>query len=489
MNPSSATAGAPHHDVPADSASPDRHRNLAEQQVQEALAWQHAIIEGSRDAIFVSDIEARFTMVNQAACDLTGYPRDELLRMRIPDLHEDTDLGAFRAYHAQIMAGAETLTEARIRRKDGTKVDTEFNNRRVVVGGQAYMHTVARDISERKRTVSLLTATLESTADGLLVVDLEGNMVRCNRKFLETWGLSEQAAASRQTRVAHARDLVKEPAGFAVKIDQLYASPEADSFDVIELKDGRILERVSLPHRVGAECVGRVVSFRDVTAQRQAERIKTRLLHRLITVQENERRRLARELHDETGQSLTSLLVGLRSIEDAAGLEQVKKTAHLLRSIASQTLEDVGRLAQGLHPTLLDDLGLVPALTRYAQEHGRVHGFVVEVETNGFGPERLPTDVETTLYRIAQEALTNVAKHAAARRVGIWLERSADAVRLTIADDGRGFDPGGLEGRAVSTRLGLYGIRERALLLGGSAVVQSQPGQGTSVVVHLPTEA
>jgi PAS domain S-box-containing protein len=124
-------------------------RKAAEAELREALAWQEAITEGSRDAIFVSDAESRFVMVNRAACELTGYSRDELLGMRIPDLHEEEDLQAYRKHHAAIWAGEEVISRAKILRKDGTKVDVEFNNRRITIAGTHYMHTVARDISER----------------------------------------------------------------------------------------------------------------------------------------------------------------------------------------------------------------------------------------------------------------------------------------------------------------------------------------------------
>ncbi len=125
------------------------------QQVREdlgrALAWQEAIFEGSRDAVFISDADARFISVNSAACQLTGYTKAELLQMRIPDLHGPTDLEAYDRYHARIMAGEDIVSEARVLRKDGALVATEFNNRSIVIAGTKYMHTVARDISERKR--------------------------------------------------------------------------------------------------------------------------------------------------------------------------------------------------------------------------------------------------------------------------------------------------------------------------------------------------
>jgi PAS domain S-box-containing protein len=126
-------------------------RQRVREELGRALAWQEAIFEGSRDAVFISDEDARFTIVNAAACALTGYTKAELLQMRIPDLHDPMDLDAYNRYHARIMAGEEMVSEARILRKDKTTADAEFNNRCIVIAGTKYMHTVARDITELKR--------------------------------------------------------------------------------------------------------------------------------------------------------------------------------------------------------------------------------------------------------------------------------------------------------------------------------------------------
>jgi PAS domain S-box-containing protein len=137
------------------------HRREAEAALREALEWQQRIFEGSRDAIFLSDAEARFIAVNAAAERLTGYSRGELLAMRIPDLHEEVDLGAFRTFHARILAGESVLSEAPVRRKDGGKAEVEFSNSAIDVGGRTYMHTIARDLTERRRAEATLLATQE----------------------------------------------------------------------------------------------------------------------------------------------------------------------------------------------------------------------------------------------------------------------------------------------------------------------------------------
>ncbi|MFG1690707.1 PAS domain S-box protein [Gemmatimonadota bacterium] len=174
-------------------------RRKAEQALQDSLDWQRAIVEGSRDAIFISDEDSRLVLANSAACELTGYSEEELLRMRIPDLHEEVDLDAYLAYHDAIMGGEDALTEAKILRRDGTKVDTEFNNRRTVIGGTAYMHTVARDITGKRHNDEALRgseerfrAMAESAVDGIIVSDSYGKATFWNEGAREIFGYSSE---------------------------------------------------------------------------------------------------------------------------------------------------------------------------------------------------------------------------------------------------------------------------------------------------------
>ena len=223
------------------------------------------------------------------------------------------------------------------------------------------------------------------------------------------------------------------------------------------------------------------------TERKRTEESRTRLIERVMSAQEEERRRIARELHDETGQSLTSLLVGLRLIGDTRTLKKAKGQVNRLRHITVQVLDNLRRLARGLHPSILDDLGLVVALTRYATDYAESHGIAVNVRTEGLDSGRLPSSVETALYRIMQEALTNIARHAAAKTVRIALTRQALRVYLIVKDDGCGFDVATtFRTSATSGHLGLYGMRERAMLLGGSVTVESKRGKGTTVSVQIP---
>jgi two-component system, NarL family, sensor histidine kinase DevS len=212
-----------------------------------------------------------------------------------------------------------------------------------------------------------------------------------------------------------------------------------------------------------------------------ADRVARDALRRVVAGQELERRRLARELHDETGQALTSILLGLKRVEEAKTPEDARGAAAELREQIVDTLQSVRRLAVELRPSALDDFGLVAALERLAEAFGEQSGVAVDVQTN-LDSARLPGEVETALYRIVQEALTNVAKHADATRVSIIVTRRENAVTAVIEDDGQGFGAGGGSGGG----LGLVGMKERVGLLGGRLAIESTEGVGTTVVAEVP---
>ena len=227
----------------------------------------------------------------------------------------------------------------------------------------------------------------------------------------------------------------------------------------------------------------------DATEQKRQEELRTQLIEQVMTAQEEERGRIARELHDETGQSLTALLVGLRTIEGARAIAEAVELAQQLREVAARTLRDVGRLARGLHPSVLDDLGLAVAVTRLVQEFARLHGIVADTRIEGLDSDPPVPLVQTTVYRVLQEALTNVARHAGARRVSIRLVRDETMVELRVRDDGVGFEPGAvLVGAATDGRrgLGLQGMRERAALIGGAVQLESERGKGTLITARFP---
>jgi PAS domain S-box-containing protein len=223
--------------------------------------------------------------------------------------------------------------------------------------------------------------------------------------------------------------------------------------------------------------------LRDVTELRRAEAARTDLLRRLVTAQEDERRRVSRELHDSFGQLLTGLTLAVRAARDAgplpppaaAALDQVGRLADDL----ARTAHD---LAVRLRPTALDDIGLSAALGQLVAEWSARTGVAADFDAAGLGAARLTPDAESAVYRIVQEALTNVARHARASRVSVAVGQSDGQVAVAVEDDGAGFDPAG----GAGGRLGLAGMRERAALAGGALEVESAPGSGTTVLARIP---
>jgi two-component system, NarL family, sensor histidine kinase DevS len=212
-----------------------------------------------------------------------------------------------------------------------------------------------------------------------------------------------------------------------------------------------------------------------------SRRVARDSLRRVVAGQELERQRLARELHDETGQALTSILLGLKAVEEARTSTETEAAAEQLRELVVATLQDVRRLAVELRPKALDDFGLVVALERLVSTFSETTGIAVELEAT-LGEARLPAEVETTLYRILQEALTNIVKHARARKVSIVLVRRDGKVMALVEDDGEGFDPDAMR----ADGLGLLGMRERVALVDGRLTLESAAGAGTTLAVEVP---
>jgi signal transduction histidine kinase len=212
-----------------------------------------------------------------------------------------------------------------------------------------------------------------------------------------------------------------------------------------------------------------------------SERVGRDALQRVVEAQELERKRLARELHDETGQALTSILLGLKPLEQSATTEEGRAAVASVRELVVSTLQDVRRLAVELRPAALDDFGLGTAVDRLASTFREQTGLQVDFESR-LGDERLPPEVETALYRIVQEALANVVKHAGASRVSILLVHKNTSVTAVVEDDGLGFDPGA----TPDDVLGLVGMRERVGLVGGRLRIESAEGAGTTIAAEVP---
>lgn len=230
-----------------------------------------------------------------------------------------------------------------------------------------------------------------------------------------------------------------------------------------------------------------VTSLGQAAQLRQEKELLQRdFLHRVMAGQEGERKRIARELHDQTGQALASFMVDLKVLENTASQETLREGIRRLKEAITQEMGALHDLAVELRPSVLDDLGLIPAVEMLVKNFIARHGLHTELTAVGFADQRAEACTETCVYRIVQESLTNIARHAKATTVTVLLEWRGDKIRGVIEDDGIGFDPSRTEDAG---KLGVFGMRERVQLLQGKFRIESSPGQGTMVVFEMPAKA
>jgi PAS domain S-box-containing protein len=458
------------------------------------------LVELSPDGILVSQNDL-IVFANPAAGRLCGAAdAAELAGTPLARIFQADRYQAHRASLERVLAGdAVTPVEGQIVRPDGSMADVEIALTRVDdfdASGHAVAWTI-HEISERKRAdASLreseerLTLAFAGAQEGVWDWNLVTGDVVYSARWKQMLGYEDHEVephVSAWERLLHPDDLRR-----AQEVNESVARGARAYEGEFRLrhKDGHYVQVLSRGYPVRREPGGPVVrivgTHFDLTERHQAEaeRARTELLSRLVFAQEDERRRIAREMHDQFGEQLTALSRSIDALKDAsAGSPHIAPLVDALGTIARQIDRDVDQLVWQLRPTALDDLGLRAALANYVQDWSRRVDIPAELHTSGLLDERLASEAETTLYRIAQEALTNVAKHSRAKRVDVILERQADSVLLIVEDDGVGFDPDA-EGSAGGG-FGLLGMQERAALVGATVEIESTAGKGTTVFLRM----
>jgi PAS domain S-box-containing protein len=380
--------------------------------------------------------------------------------------------------------------ETQYRSRAGEVVTLLISCELIHLAGEPHMLIMCPDITEQKRQDELrrmLSSAVTVASDAILITDNDLNptptVLYANPAFSRLTGYtSEELVGHRTSSTFGGRMDSKSVA----EIRQTLLKGEAFHGEVTNYtKDGRLLyvELDIVPVRDSSGEIAHFVAVRrDISRRKSEELNRQRLLRLVFEAQAEERRRISRELHDHAGQLLTSMLLRLNVLQDATTDQAVKRGVREISSVASSTLEDISRLARGLHPAVLEDLGLMEALRRAVEEFGS-SGIAVTFEVTG-PAERLPQHVEGEIYQIVKEALTNVQKHAHADRVEVCLDIGAASTTASIRDNGVGFDMA--ESPSGRTHLGIVGMNERATLLGGSLRVTSLPGTGTTVTLTVP---
>jgi two-component system, NarL family, sensor histidine kinase UhpB len=456
----------------------------------------------SPDGILIGR-ETSIIFANPAAARLIGASTaDQVLGKSLFDLFPRESHDQLRERIAQLRAGQPIPPiEDRISRLDGSVIDVEVASTLLEEGHEPAIQLNVRDISKRKRAEAALreseerlTLAFAGAQEGVWDWNLETGAVVYSPRWKQMLGYAEEEIephVSAWERLVHPDDW---PRAHEVNERVRRGAPTYEGEFRLRHKEGHYIHVLSRGFPVRREPGGPVVrivgTHFDLTARRraEAERARTELLARLVFAQEDERRRIAREMHDQFGEQLTALSHAIGNLRDACqGRPDVLARVDALEAISRRLDRDVDQLVWELRPTALDDLGLRAALANYVQDWSARVGITAELHTSGLLDNRLPSEAETTLYRIAQEALTNVAKHSQAGKVDVILERQGDSVLLIVEDDGIGFDED--DDVAAGRGFGLRGMRERAALVGANVQIESAGGKGTTVLVRMTAAA
>lgn len=390
---------------------------------------------------------------------------------------------------AKLSAGGQPLQALPIARQD------EIGQ--LIAGFNRLLETSVRRKEALQESEFRWKFAIEGSGEGLWDWNVANNTVFFSGRWKEVLGFSEDELGNSPqewtTRI-HPEDKTKTLSTLREYLDgktSIYVSEQR-----VCCKDGSYkwsLNRGLVVSRSDDDKPLRMIgTHSDITERKTTElalREKTNQLHtlsrRILETQETERRRVAHELHDELGQALTAIKINLQMRERLQKHSPDELNTENLR-IVDDALQQVRRLALALRPSMLDDLGLLPALRWMAEQAAARSGFAVQFDT-AMPEVRLAPEIETACFRIVQESLTNIARHAQAQRVQIELHRTGDALMLYVRDDGCGFDLAAMRGRAVAGgSIGVLGMQERAELIGGQLDIESTPGQGSTVRLRCP---
>ena len=509
-------------------------RKNAQEALRRSEELYRTVVEQAAENIFLVDVKTkRILEANAALYDSLGYTPEELKRMTLHDIVAHDRESIDHNIQRVVQEGHRSIGERKYRRKDGSLADVEVNARAISYGGREVMCIVAHDVTVRKRIENNLRHSLgvllalyeagqilvssldfEDIGPRLLeimrrVADLTAAVIALQNEHGEldvryAVGPEEAWSSARETPEAReARQKVTEtrqPRAFQLDRTDPVALPLAGLCLPLRVRDRLIgvLEAYGsepLAERANVEVLTSFASqvgsalenarlYREL-AERE-HRLRD-LVGQVLAAQEEERRRVAYEVHDGLAQTAAAAHQLLQAFARLYSPDSDKARRNLDRALelVQQTVGEARQVIADLRPTVLDDFGLATAIRQQVQRFGGDGRRIGYEET--LGDERLPSTVETALYRVAQESLTNVQKHASSARVQVTLQRLDGSVRLRVRDWGEGFRPGEVAiGDGPGERMGLSSMRERIALLGGSFEIHSEPGAGTEVVAEVP---
>jgi PAS domain S-box-containing protein len=479
-------------------------RKQAEEALRETTHTLQTLIQASPLAIIALDRDLKIRLWNPGAERMFGWLESEVQGRPLPFVPEDR-LPDVRAMLAGEMKGeARSALELRRLRKDGTSIDVQLWTASLTDarGEHVGIMGIFADITESKRAAealqeanSRLQTLVQASPLAIIALNLEGRIISWNPAAESMFGWREEEIIGQVLpTIADGREQEFQ----ALRQQALEGTALLDLEQRRQRRDGSRVD-VSLSaaplHDGTGATIGTMGIIQDITARKRAEEAlkkserELRLLTaRLLSIQEQERRRVARELHDELGQALTVLKINLVAIEDRLSARQrhLKANCEQMLAYIDTVIENVRRLSWDLSPSSLEDLGLSAALGYLVDETCRNHQMQSAVVMDEIDPLFSP-DTQINIYRIFQESLTNVVKHARASLVSVKVKRDNGKVSFMIGDNGRGFDLKRAMSRKVPRRsLGLTAMNERALMADGSLQITSRKGRGTTIIFTIP---
>lgn len=469
---------------------------IERKRAEEGLKLFRILLDNVKDSIEVIDPQTgRFIDGNEKASSNLGYTRTELFSLTVSDIDPLVTGSVFTKYVQRLRETGEPLTLGSVhRRKDGTTFPVEVSAQLIQHDKKKeYVVAIVRDITERKRAEAAIQQAKElsegiinSSVDGILAFDCNCHYTVWNLGMELISGIGKEQTLGKCAfdvfpflkQIGEDKYLFETLAGKTVVAkDRPYVVPETG-------RQGFFEGHYSPLYGKSGEIIGGLAIIREITERKRAEAALRQVQARLQQAQEEERKRIAREIHDELGQQLTMLRFGLVKLAEMEKQPppELRKKARALTKPVDTMIDTVRRIATALRPSILDDLGLAAALEWLITDFRAKTDIPCDVALAP-PPDDLDDTRSITLFRTLQEALTNIARHAQATRVTIRLQQAGGILVLEVEDNGRGLTEAQ---RTSPAAIGLFGMQERALLVGGTVTIQSRPGKGTTVTARIP---
>jgi PAS domain S-box-containing protein len=487
-----------HQEKPEQCLMEELHQRVAElEKARRENEELHSIYHGMIDGLLVVDLETKqFVRTNAAMCRLLGYSKNELLSMTVMEIHPPEEVPSVLAKFQMQQAGQVLLTENRpILRKDGTVFFADISNTRISYHGRPCVIGFFRDITARKQAEEALHQSeekykglLEACPDAVVMTDLNGQILFASRQTWSMIGLSDSAALVGQSVFNYVVE--DDRHRLAENIHRLTETGVRRHTEYTALCQEGATVPTEISSAVNRDAQGKPVAvmavIRDITERKHVEealRKKHRTLKYLLQSSDHERQLIAYEIHDELAQQLAGAIMQFEAFHY---LKETKPNEAAKAYDAGMTMLHQGhsesrRLIAGVRPPILDESGVLAAISHLVNEQNRLKGQKIEYRSRVVF-DRLVPIVENAIYRIVQEGLINACQHGKSEKVRVSLVQREDCLQIEIRDWGIGFNTRAVQGN----RFGLEGIRQRTKLLGGKCSIRSRPGSGTRIAVELP---